>query len=176
VLVATAALALIADPQASASTATQPTPTELSAYIAAVEPIRDGVNRLLDTADPPLKAWRMHRITGAQAGAAISALEQQFAIFTAEINDLHPGDLTLDRINVPYARTYLLEDAYLRSLAAALPSGNFSSLPKTAEQQRRTIVSWRKRVEALGLQLRVRLPRDLGHAGRGDIAPSPFGS
>src|SRR5262249_1443239 len=111
-----------------------------------------------------------------RAGVAISALEQRFATFMVEINDLHPGDQSLDRINLPYARTYLLEDAYLRSLAAALPSGNFSSLPKTAEQQRRTIVTWRNQVEAPGTQLGVPLPRDLRRAGRGDIAPSPFGS
>jgi hypothetical protein len=79
-------------------------------------------------------------------------------------------------INAPYAHTYVLEDAYLRALAAALPTGNFSAVPKTAEQQRRTIVVWRKQVEALGRRLGVPLPKDLAHAGRGDIAPSPFGS
>jgi hypothetical protein len=161
---------------APTSAATRPNADDLRAYLAAVEPIRDGVNNLLDTADPLLKSWRTHRITGTQASAAMMDLEQRFAAYTVQINDLHPSDPTLDRINGPYAHTYILEDAYLRVLAAALPSGTFSALPKTAERQRKTIVIWRKAVEALGRQLRVRLPRDLARAGRGDIAPSPFGS
>jgi len=160
----------------SAPPSPRPTPSALRAYIAAVEPIRDGVNDLLDTADPLLKLWRMHRITGSEAGSAMSALEQRFAVSTAQINALRTGDPTLDRLNAPYARTYVLEDAYLRSLASALPDGNFSVLPKTAEQQRRTIVAWRKQLEALARDLRVNLPTDFRHAGRGDIAPSPFGS
>jgi len=154
----------------------RPTAAALRAYLAAVEPIRDGVNRLLDGADPLLARWRDHRITGAQAASAMRGLEQQFAAYTVEINARQPADPTLQRVNLPYARTYLLEDAYLRALAAALPSANFASLPRTAAQQRRTIVIWRNQVQALGRALRVALPRDLGHAGRGDIAPSPTGS
>ena len=76
-------------------------------------------------------------------------------------------------MHAPDARTYLLEDAYLRALAAALPSADFASLPRTAAQQRRTIVIWRNQVQALGRALGVSLPRDLGHA---DVAPSPTGS
>jgi hypothetical protein len=38
----------------------------LASYLAEAEPIRDGVNRLLDGADPILDAYREHRI-----GAAI---------------------------------------------------------------------------------------------------------
>jgi hypothetical protein len=106
----------------------------------------------------------------------VTEIERRFAVFTVQINELHPGDPTLDRINAPYAQTYVLEDAYLRALATALPSGSFAALPKTAEQQRRTIIAWRKQVQALGRLLGVSVPRDLAHAGRGDIAPSPFGS
>ncbi len=171
-----AALVVVFTAPSSVGAVTQPTSTSLRAYLAAVEPIRDGVNSLLDTADPMLKRWRTHRITGAQAGAAMTGIEQRFAMFMVQINELHPADPTLDRINAPYAQTYVLEDAYLRALAAALPSGSFSALPKTAEQQRRTIIAWRRQVEALAHQLRVSLPKDLARAGRGDIAPSPFGS
>jgi hypothetical protein len=163
-------------PSAGAAQGTGPTATALQSYVAAVEPIRDGVNRLLDTADPLLARWRDHRITGAQAAAAMTALEQRFAAYTVQINALEPADPTLQQINAPYAHTYLFEDAYLRALAAALPSRAFASLPHTAAQQRAAIVVWRKQVEALGRALHVRLPADLEHAGRGDIAPSPTGS
>jgi hypothetical protein len=168
-LTAPAAGALAAGPSG-------PTAAELEAYVAAVQPIRDGVNRLLDTADPLLARWRDHRITGAQAASSMAALEQRFAAYTAQINVLEPADPTLEQLHVPYAHTYLLEDAYLRALAVALPRGDFATLPHTAEQQRRTIVVWRNQVQALGRALHVSLPRDLAHAGRGDIAPSPTGS
>ena len=161
---------------ASAAPGTGPTAATLQSYVAAVEPIRDGVNRLLDTADPLLARWRDHRITGAQAAAAMSALEQRFAAYTVQINALAPADPTLQRIHAPYAHTYLFEDAYLRALAAALPTRTFASLPRTAEQQRAAIIVWRVQIEALGRALHVALPADLEHAGRGDIAPSPTGS
>ena len=161
---------------AAAETATGPSAADLRGYVAEVEPIRDGVNRLLDTADPLLERWRDHRLTDTQAAAAMGALEQRFAAYTTQITALVPADPTLQRVNAPYAHTYLLEDAYLRALAAALPSRAFGSLPLTASQQRTAIVVWRNQVEALGRALRVALPRDLQHAGRGDIAPSPTGS
>jgi hypothetical protein len=174
--VATCAVAIVGAAGPSPAPTSRPTAAALRAYLTAVEPIRDGVNRLLDGADPLLSRWRDHRITGVQAASALTLLEQRFAGYTVAINALHPADPSLQRVNVPYARTYLLEDAYLRALAAALPSADFASLPRTAAQQRRTIVIWRKQVQALGRALRVLLPRDLGHAGRGDIAPSPTGS
>ncbi len=165
---APAAAALAAGPSG-------PTAAELEAYVAAVEPIRDGVNRLLDTADPLLARWRDHRITGTQAASSMAALEQRFAAYTAQIDALEPADPTLEQLHAPYAHTYLLEDAYLRALAA-LPRGDVATVPHTAEQQRRTIVVWRNQVQDLGRALHVSLPRDLAHAGRGDIAPSPTGS
>jgi len=78
-------------------------------------------------------------------------------------------------VHAPDARTYLLEDAYLGAFAAALPGADFASLPRTAAQQRRTIVIGRNQVRALGCAS-VCPSRHLGHAGRGDIAPSPTGS
>jgi len=168
--------AFLAGPAPATAAAAGPAAADLQGYVAAVEPIRDGVNRLLDTADPLLARWREHRITGTQAAAAMEALEQRFAAYTAQIAALVPADPTLRRINAPYAHTYLLEDAYLRALADALPTRAFGSLPRTAEQQRATIVIWRNQLEALGHALHVALPRDLERAGRGDIAPSPFGS
>jgi hypothetical protein len=74
-----------------------------------------------------------------------------------------------------YAHAYLLEDAYLRALAKALPSRRFGALPSTARRQRAAIVAWRVRLEAAAGRLGVALPADLEQAGRGEIAPSPRG-
>ena len=54
VALAGALLAMGAAP-AAAETATGPSAADLRGYVAEVEPIRDGVNRLLDTADPLLE-------------------------------------------------------------------------------------------------------------------------
>jgi hypothetical protein len=75
-------------------------------------------------------------------------------------------------INAPYAHTYILEDAYLNALVAALPDGDFSGLPNTQSEQRDAIIAWRVRLEIVARQLAVALPPDLQQAGRGEIAPS----
>jgi hypothetical protein len=69
----------------------------------------------------------------------------------------------------------VLEDAYLRALLAAIPSRDFGSLPNTQAAQRAAIVAWRRRLEEQAERLEVRLPADVQVAGRGEIAPSPFG-
>jgi hypothetical protein len=69
----------------------------------------------------------------------------------------------------------VLEDAYLRALVAALPRRDFGSLPRTQDAQRAAIVAWRHRLEAVAERIGVRLPADIQIAGRGEIAPSPFG-
>jgi hypothetical protein len=147
----------------------------LHSYVAAVEPIRLGVNRLLDGADPVLGAYREQRITGEQAAMAMGRLERRFAAYTLDIHALTPSDPTLARINAPYAHTYILEDSYLSALVAALPSGDFSKLPNTQSEQRAAIIEWRVQLEVLERNTGVRLPADLQQAGRGDIAPSPTG-
>lgn len=148
----------------------------LRSYVAAIEPIRLGVNRLLDEADPLLEAYREQRITGEQAATAMGRLERRFAAYTLDIHALEPSDPTLARINAPYAHTYILEDAYLSALVAALPGGDFSKLPSTQAEQRAAIIEWRVQLEVLERQTGARLPADLQRAGRGDIAPSPTGS
>jgi hypothetical protein len=144
----------------------------LRSYLAAVEPIRLGVNDLLEGADPILDSYQAHHSSGNQAAAAMSRLEQSFAKFMVEINALQPADATLTGINAPYAHTYILEDSYLNALVAALPDGDFASLPNTQSQQREAIIAWRVQLEILANAASVVLPADLQQAGRGEIAPS----
>jgi hypothetical protein len=145
----------------------------LRSYVAAVQPVRLGVNRLLEGADAILDAYRDHRLTGQQASDAMGRLEQRFAASTVQIDALTPSDPTLARINAPYAHTYILEDSYLSALVAALPDGDFSALPDTQNDQRAAIIEWRVRLEVLAHQTHVHLPGNLQQAGRGEIAPEP---
>jgi hypothetical protein len=137
-----------------------------------VEPIRLGVNRLLEEADPILSGYRDHRFSGDQAAAAMGRLEQSFATYMVDINALQPSDGTLAGINAPYAHTYVLEDSYLNALVAALPDGDFASLPNTQSEQREAIIEWRVQLEVHAQAVLVLLPADLQQAGRGEIAPS----
>lgn len=148
----------------------------LTSYVAAVEPIRLAVNSLLEGADPVLDAYREHHLSGQQAGAALGRLEQRFAAYTVDINAVQPSDPTLAGVNTAYAHTFVFEDSYLNALVAALPGGDFSSLPNTQSEQRAAIIEWRVQIEVLARALGVRLPGDLQQAGRGEIAPSVSGA
>jgi hypothetical protein len=130
------------------------------------------VNRLLEGADPILDGYREHHLSGAQAATAMGGLEASFSTYMVDINALVPPDPTLAAINAPYAHTYILEDAYLNALVAALPDGEFSTLPNTQSEQRDAIIAWRVELEILAKKLGVVLPADLQQAGRGEIAPS----
>jgi hypothetical protein len=144
----------------------------LKSYMDAVEPIRLGVNHLLDGADPVLEAFREHKISGQQAAEAMGRLEKQFAAYTVDINALEPSDQALAAIHAPYAHTYVLEDSYLNALVSGLSNGDLSNLPNTQSEQRAAIIEWRIQLEVLARQLGVSLPADLQQAGRGEIAPS----
>jgi hypothetical protein len=89
---------------------------------------------------------------------------------------LRPVPPPLRAAQASYAHTYVLEDAYLSALVAALPGRRFEDLPDTQNRQRAAIIAWRIRLEVLADRLGVRLPADLQAAGRGEIAPSPSGS
>ena len=91
-------------------------------------------------------------------------LEQSFSAYMVEINALQPSDPTLAGINTPYAHTYILEDAYLNALVAALPDGDFSGLPNTQLEQRDAIIAWRVQLEIVARKLSVVLPPDLQQA------------
>lgn len=144
-------------------------------YLAQVEPIRHTVNRLLDRADPILREYALHRIGAETAERRMRVLERRFAARAAAVAGLAPVPRELAPAQRRYAHTYLLEDAYLRALAAAIPSRRFDHLPRTAAHQRAAILAWRARLEAVADRLWVPLPADIGSAGRGEIAPSPRG-
>jgi hypothetical protein len=150
--------------------------SSLRAYLGAVEPIRLGVNALLQGADPIIDGYHDHHLTGVQAAAAMGTLEESFATYMVEINALQPSDATLAGINAPYAHTYILEDAYLNAVVADFPDGDFSDLPDTQSAQRDAIIEWRVQLEVLAQHLSVTLPPDLQQAGRGEIAPGVTGS
>jgi hypothetical protein len=165
-----ASLAMVACGQPQAQPGT--TAAELKAYLAAVEPIRLGVNQLLNDADPVLDAYRAHTLTGGEASAEMGSLEETFAMYTVDVNALQPSNPALASIAAPYAHTFILEDSYLNALVNGLAEGHFDSLPDTQNDQRAAIIEWRVQLEILAQRLHVSLPADLQQAGRGEIAPS----
>jgi hypothetical protein len=169
-----AAMAAAACGQSSA-VHTGTTAADLRAYLAAVEPIRLGVNTLLQGADPIIAAFQKHTLSDSQASAKMGALEQGFETDTVDINALQPSDPTLAAINAPYAHTFILEDSYLNALVSGMAEDNVSNLPDTQSDQRAAIIEWRVQLEILGRKLGVALPADLQQAGRGEIAPSVSG-
>lgn len=163
----------------SGSVATQPKASRAMAlrrYLAQVEPIRLAVNRLLVRADPILTGYSRHRLGPGEAERQMSSLERRFAAYTVKINGLQAVPRELAAAQRAYAHTYILEDAYLSALAAAIPTRSFDSLPRTQDAQRAAIIAWRTRLQVLADRLGMRLPADLQVAGRGEIAPSPQGS
>jgi hypothetical protein len=154
---------------------TSTTAADLKAYLAAVEPIRLGVNSLLEGADPIIAGFQKQTLSDSQASAEMGALEQAFETDTVDINALQPSDPTLAAINAPYAHTFILEDSYLNALASGMAEDNVSNLPNTQSDQRAAIIEWRVQLEILGRKLGVSLPPDLQQAGRGEIAPSVSG-
>lgn len=151
------------------------TASELKAYLAAIEPIRLGVNALLNNADPIIDGFKDKKLTDAQASSQMGTLEESFATYTVEVNALQPADPTLASINTPYAHTFILEDSYLNALVNGLAEDDFDSLPDTQSDQRAAIIEWRVQLEVLAQRLHVPLPADLQQAGRGEIAPSVQG-
>jgi hypothetical protein len=147
----------------------------VEAYLRSVEPIRLGVNRLLDRADPILSAYRDHRLGSRETQRRMAALERRFAAYARRIAALPAIPDSLRTAHRAYAHTYVLEDSYLNALVAALPDRQFEDLPATQSRQRAAIIGWRIRLEVVARRLGIRLPRDLQAAGRGEIAPSPLG-
>jgi hypothetical protein len=148
----------------------------LVGYLQQVEPIRLAVNRLLEGADPILKAYRDGRISPRRASLRMGALERRFAAYTVEIAALQPATVKLRSLNAPYAHTYILEDSYLSALATGLAVRDLGGLPDTQAAQRAAIIQWRTGLTVLARRSAVHLPGDLQAAGRGEIAPSPGGS
>jgi hypothetical protein len=153
-----------------------PSGVALDRYIGEIEPIRLGVNRLLEGADPILAASRDHRLGAAAAAARMETLERTFATYTVEVSAIRPRSAALRALHAEYAGTYVLEDAYLSALVSGLRQQDFAGLPNTQSAQRAAIIRWRTGLMVLAREEHVTLPADLQQAGRGEIAPSPGGS
>lgn len=149
---------------------------QIERYLHEVEPVRLAVNKLLEGADPILHALATGRIQRGEAAHRMDRLERRFASYTVDIAAVDPPSSQLRALNVPYAETYVLEDAYLSALTAGLADGNLQHLPNTQGMQRAAIVRWRTRLTVLADSVQATLPADLQQAGRGEIAPSPDGS
>ena len=148
----------------------------LAAYLQQVEPIRLAVNRLLNDADPILKANSHKRISPQQAALRMGALERRFADYTVDIAAVQPTTPQLASLAAIYAHTFILEDSYLSALTTGLAESDFDDLPNTQSEQRAAIIQWRTGLTVLARRLGYKLPADLQVAGRGEIAPSPDGS
>jgi hypothetical protein len=148
----------------------------LMSYLRQVEPIRLGVNRLLNGADPILSAYHDGGISPRRASLRMGALERRFAGYTVDMAALEPATVQLRAVNAPYAHTYILEDSYLSALTVGLAERDFDGLPDTQSAQRAAIIQWRTELTVLAHRAGLKLPADLQVAGRGEIAPSPNGS
>jgi hypothetical protein len=175
VLISGALLASCASGQQRPSGSQQPR-AALIGYVKQAEPIRLAVNRLLDGADPITEGFRDHRITAAEAGRRMGALERRFAAYAVDVEAIRPATPELRALHAEYAHTYILEDAYLSALANGLANRKLDGLPNTEAVQRDAIIAWRTGLMVLARQTGTHLPADLQLAGRGEIRPSPGGS
>jgi hypothetical protein len=160
----------------SSTTGATLTRAALERYVTQIEPIRLGVNRLLNGADPILEALRRHRISNRVAAVRLATLERRFAGFTVDVAAIQPANGRLRSLHAGYAQTYILEDAYLSALVSGVDERNLENLPRTQSAQRAAIIRWRTALTVLAREYGAPLPSDLQQAGRGEIAPSIGGS
>jgi hypothetical protein len=147
----------------------------LEDYVAKVQPIRLGINELLDEADPILEGYRDGDLSAAQAGRRLGRIERGTAAYAVQIASIQDVPDELRAAQDAYAHTFVLQDTYLSSLVASLKTREFDELPHFQNQQRAAIIAWRTRLQVLGNRWGARLPADLQIAGRGEISPSPTG-
>jgi hypothetical protein len=147
----------------------------LQAYLQAIEPLRLGVNKLLDGADPILGAYHEHRLSAPAAQRGLDRLEQRFVGYASRVAEVQPVPPDLWSAQRAYAHTYLLEDRYLRALIDAVPGRRWDRLPHFERRQRRVLVAWRDAVALEAARVGLRLPDDVQIAGLGELVPSPAG-
>ena len=147
----------------------------LEEYVAKVQPIRLGINELLDKADPILEGYADGDLTAAQAKRRMGRLERGVARYAVQIAEVEPVPDEMRAAQDAYAHTFVLQDTYLSTLVAALPTRSFDELPHFQDQQRAAIIAWRTRLQVLADRWGAKLPADLQVAGRGEISPSPTG-
>jgi hypothetical protein len=147
----------------------------LEEYVAAVQPIRLGINELLDKADPVLEGYNDGDLSAAQAQRRMGRIERgeaEYAVRIASIDDV-PDEMRAAQD--AYAHTFVLQDTYLSALTAALKDRAFDELPHFQNEQRAAIIAWRTRLEVLARRWGATLPANLQIAGRGEISPAPTG-
>jgi len=147
----------------------------LSAYVGRIEPLRHGVNKLLDGADPILGGYREGRLSAPATQRGLRRIEHRFAHYEAGVGAVQPVPPDLIAAQRAYAHTYVLEDAYLRALIAAVPGRRWNRLPQFEARQRRVLVAWRNALALEAARVEVPLPDDIQIAGSGEITPSPLG-
>lgn len=172
-LVAGALLLLVG---CGADTSTADRRQGLEDYVAAVQPIRLGINELLDKADPILGGYNDGDLTAAQAEHRMSRLERGVADYAVKIAEVEPVPSEMRAAQDAYAHTFVLQDTYLSALTAAIPDRAFDELPHFQNEQRAAIIAWRTRLQVLANRWGAALPANLQVAGRGEISPAPGGS
>jgi hypothetical protein len=147
----------------------------LEDYLAKVQPIRLGINELLDRADPILEGYADGDLTVAQARRRLGRLERGVAAYAVRIAEVDPVPEEMRTAHDAYAHTFVLQDTYLSALVAALRERDFEDLPHFQNQQRAAIIAWRTRLQVLADRWGAHLPANLQVGGRGEISPSPTG-
>jgi hypothetical protein len=147
----------------------------LEEYVAAVQPIRLGINELLDRADPILEGYDDGDLSAGQAERRMGRLERGVAGYAVKIAEVEPVPDEMHAAQDAYAHTFVLQDTYLSALVASLKSREFDELPHFQNEQRAAIIAWRTRLQVLAGRWGVKLPADLQIAGRGEISPAPTG-
>jgi hypothetical protein len=172
--VAAAALALVVS-GCGADTTTADRRQALEDYVAAVQPIRLGINDLLDRADPVLEGYRDGDLSAAQAERRMGRIEHGAADYAVKIAAIEDVPDEMRAAQDAYAHTFVLQDTYLSALTAALKNRAFDELPHFQNAQRAAIIAWRTRLQVLADRWGAKLPANLQVAGRGEISPSPTG-
>jgi hypothetical protein len=147
----------------------------LEEYVAKVQPIRLGINELLDKADPILEGYRDGDLNAAQAERRMGRIEHGAAAYAVRIAAVEPVPDEMRAAQDAYAHTFVLQDTYLSALVAALKDRAFDELPHFQNEQRAAIIAWRTRLQVLADRLDAKLPANLQIAGRGEISPAPTG-
>jgi hypothetical protein len=147
----------------------------LEDYVAKVEPIRLGINDLLDKADPILGAYADGEMDAKEAARRMGRLERGVAAYAVRIAAVDPVPGEIRAAHDAFAHTFVLQDAYLSTLVAAIPTRAFDELPHFQDQQRAAIIAWRTRLQVLADRYGAELPADIQIAGRGEISPEPEG-
>jgi hypothetical protein len=158
-----------------ADTSTADRRQSLEDYLAAVQPIRLGINELLDRADPVLEGYRDGDLSATRAKRAMGRIERGVARYAVRIAAVQDVPEEMRAAHDAYAHTFVLQDTYLSALVAALPERAFDELPHFQNQQRAAIIAWRTRLVVLAGRWGATLPANLQVAGRGEISPAPGG-